>query len=82
MNDLLTMFLVSDARNFGDIILDEINSVRCNVKKTSEFTGNVFHLAIAQDNCILSNTLDDSMLDETYRTSHLYALIETTISDI
>lgn len=79
MSKLLNMFLVSDVVNFGDIILQEIESIKNNSKKQTVFSGNIFALTITRHKSILSNLLDTQTSDETIDTDVLHQLIKSTI---
>lgn len=60
-NEQLKMFMVSDAVNFDDIILETI--ARCfNDKQRHYFSGNVFHLAITEHYTIIQNLLETKPL--------------------
>lgn len=79
MSKLIKMFLVSDVANFGDIILQEIESVKNNSKQQAIFSGNIFELTITRQTCVLSNLLDTTIINETIKTNRLHQLIKSTL---
>lgn len=79
MSKLVNMFLVSDVVNFGDIILQEMESVKNNSKKQSIFSGNVFELTITRKECVLSNMLDTQLSIEKIQTDKLYQLVKSKL---
>lgn len=79
MSKLVNMFLVSDVVNFGDIILQEIESVKNSSKKQATFSGNIFELTITRRESVLSNMLDTQMTNETVKTDQLHQLIKSSL---
>lgn len=79
MSKLINMFLVSDVANFGDIILQEIESIKNNSKKQTLFSGNVFELTITRKESVLSNMLNTKMANETIKTDRLHQLIKSSL---
>lgn len=54
----LSMFLVSDAVNFGDIVLDLLNKAAVSTLP-QHFAGNIFSLHMGQNYTLISNFLDE-----------------------